>query len=294
MGTERPDPGALYIDREIRIFTGADAETLLAEDSDSHYVDARGGIHSVDRDRWLEAQHCEHRHWFGNEANTADDHNFENARWFAGFESIRGRHFPRAIELGCGPFTNLRIVARMCTIDSCDLLDPLIDQYLGHRNAFYSKDRLSVLAGSTPLYGRLHKRLPPFVTRLASRVGPSVPVRRTIASGIEDFEVEPGIYDLVVLINVLEHCWDADAVLRNIDLMMPSGGTLVFADVAFDRDDLGAVSNRQRDAAHPLRVLESTVSEFLARYRPSFHSRVATSAGLYRNCTMHYFIGEKL
>jgi len=106
--------------------------------------------------------------------------------------------------------------------------------------------------------------------------------------------VEPGTYDLVVLINVLEHCWDADAVLRNIDLMMRSGGTLVFAEVAFDRDDLGAVSNRQRDAAHPLRVLESTVTEFLARYRPSFHSRVATSAGLYRNCTMHYFIGEKL
>jgi len=152
MGIEGTDPGALYIDREVRIFTGADAEALLAEDSDSHHVDARGGIHSVDRDRWLEAQHCEHRHWFGNEANTADDHNFENARWFTGFESIRNRHFPRAIELGCGPFTNLRIVARTCTIDSYDLLDPLIDQYLGHRNAFYSKDRLSVLAGSTPLY----------------------------------------------------------------------------------------------------------------------------------------------
>lgn len=294
MSVERSDLGAIYIDREVRVFTGATAEALLAEDSDSHHVDARGGIHSVDRDRWLEAQHCEHRHWFGNEANTADDHNFENARWFAGYESIRGRQFPLAIELGCGPFTNLRIVARMCTIDSCDLLDPLIDQYLGHRNAFYSKERLSVLAGSTPLYGRLHKRVPPFVTSLVRRVGPSVPVRRTIASGIEDFEVEAGVYDLVVLINVLEHCWDADAVLRKIDLMLRSGGTLVFADVAFDRDDLGAVSNRQRDAAHPLRVLDLTITDFLASFQPSFHSRVATSAGLYSNCTMHYFIGEKL
>jgi len=79
-----------------------------------------------------------------------------------------------------------------------------------------------------------------------------------------------------------------------IDLRPRTGDTFVFAGVGFERDDLSTISKRQSGAALPRRALASISTGCLASSRRAFHSREATSASVYRNCTAQHLIGGVL
>jgi SAM-dependent methyltransferase len=281
-----------YIDENIKVMHGGQAHRALSSRSDAIYIGDAGGIHSVDRDRWLEAQRCEYRHWFNNEARVSDDHNFQNMRYFANYQALSGMRFQRAIELGCGPFTNARFVSQGCRIEFLDLLDPLIGDYLKHRNRYYDNGKLLV-APKIRRYDRIHRRFPWLWWSAAPVLRKTVQIGRLIQSSIESFELSGRQYDLVIIINVLEHCYDLGRIFDQIQSMLTPIGVLVFGDIGFDAEELSRIGTRQWDAAHPLRPLKTTIGDFLGRFEPLLDNSRSVTAGVYEKCTFRSFIGRR-
>ncbi len=111
-------------------------------------------------------------------------------------------------------------------------MDPLIKDYLNHPHCTY---------------------------RTGSLMG--VPVE-TVASPIEGFDpVER--YDLVVMANVLEHCFDVPAIFQRILQCLKPGGLFVFGDNVFRPEQLEVLLTHQFDAGHPIRVTDPLVTGFL-------------------------------
>ena len=262
------DEQFLYVDEHLRLLIGEDAARALHERSDAPFLREGEGVARVPRERWQEAQRYERDTWIMGGAESTDDRNADHLEGFAGYASLRGRTFAHAIELGCGPFTNLRMIAQHCTIAECTLLDPLILDYLKHRHCTYDEHHLR--AGETPLSRFLGRTLPGRAARRVLRaVAPGslvqrIPVRELIASPIEEMPPR-GPFDLVVIINVLEHCYDAARILERIGRILAPGGLLVFHDKLFAAGEIERDVATRFDAGHPLRVDRRLIEEFLER-----------------------------
>jgi hypothetical protein len=126
----------LHIDEDIAIRSGKDAEAIFAAQNDKQFL-SENGIIKVTKERWELAQVCESKHWMRNGVDLDDDRNDEHCINFDFYQSIRDFNFEKAIEFGCGPFTNIRIIDDIANIKRCILLDPLIDKYLDHKNCRY-------------------------------------------------------------------------------------------------------------------------------------------------------------
>src|SRR5262249_6222561 len=159
------------------------------------------------------------RHWMERGRNATNDRNDEHYVGFDKYQAIQGLSFEHAIELGCGPFTNLRLIGNVCRIKRCTLLDPLIDSYLAHPHCSFTRHFLFLQEREgRSLPHRMWKR----VTRRPMRYLHSVAVAETIASPIEQMPTNHQ-YDLVAVINVLEHCFDAERVFAKILSVMRKG-----------------------------------------------------------------------
>jgi SAM-dependent methyltransferase len=161
----------------------------------------------------------------------------------------------------------LRLIATTCRVARCTLLDPLIDSYLGHPNHTYDREWLR--SDASRLSRVLGKNRPLRAVRRVLRalwpasLGTKTPVDRLLATSIEDMPVE-GTYDLIVIINVIEHCYDIDRVFGNILKIAKPGAILVFADRYYDHETVaGWVQGKRYDAGHPLLVDRSVINEFL-------------------------------
>src|SRR5262249_22728923 len=151
----------------------------------------------------------------------ADDRNEYHKEHFAGYSPLRGRHFKRGIELGSGPFTNMRLIAAACTIDEIHLLDPLLNDYVNHPFCSYKHGRLSgLLTQLHPM--RIARDLRPlrqakrFISNRANAIRTGGILGRPvslIASPIESYQTDLK-FDLVVMVNVIEHCLDGDKVFQ--------------------------------------------------------------------------------
>jgi SAM-dependent methyltransferase len=273
-------PKPLFIDENVTVHQGDDAATRLAAKNDLRFFEAGKGIARVDRARWEEAQRYEKRTWMDLNRGAMEDRNKVHAARFAGYEALAGRRFPRAIELGCGPFTNMRLILEVADIGEVHLLDPLAAEYLSHPGCRY---RGGTLAAE------------PRFANTKFRVGVSRPTTLE-ACAIEDYQPK-GRFDLVVMVNVLEHCLDAEAVLRKVDELVAPGGTFVFHDTFITPERLHQVMSALYDAGHPIRLDRRLVGEFLApRFEPRWHAEVYESerAGdLELPLELVYFIGTR-
>lgn len=264
----------LFIESGPRVYQGEEALRRLADTNDSGFVVPGLGIPAVDRARWRLAQTAEHSHWFdsgGSGRRLADDRNFLHYRRFAGYEVLRGREFGHALEIGCGPFTNLRLIANVCTVGSCTLLDPALDSYLTHRTSYFDREFLYV----PPPYGsfaRAWARGAPVGRRVLRWAKRTVSIREFLAIGAE--ETPEQYADLVVMINVIEHCHDARQIIDAIRASVRPGGVLVLSDKCYSD---AVVSERARwvyDQAHPLRVSEAVFRPLLDSFRVLYESSV--------------------
>ena len=248
----------LFISADVTVAEGDEAANRLLEKNDARYFSTSEGIVSVDRARWEEAQHYEERTWSVLNRDAADDRNVQHFQRFRGFKAIAGRRFDNVIELGCGPFTNLRLLADVVGLGSVDLLDPLAESYLEHPHCTY---RDGALVGH-PV--RLH------------------PV------AIEDFEPDRA-YDLVLMLNVIEHCFDAGTVFAKVLTMLEDDGVFVFHDKLYPAKAIDP--SRLYDAGHPLRVRSEVIKSFLREnFKPLFRRTINDrEVGL----PMTYFIGTK-
>jgi SAM-dependent methyltransferase len=256
-----------YVDENFNILDGEAARDAVRRNSDARYLTEDRGVVKIPLDRWETAQKYEQKGWMEKWADADSDRNHEHAHEFDAYKPLSGMVFEHAIELGCGPFTNLRFIARMAAIRRCTLLDPLIESYLGHRKCAYTR---SCLRARGELESRLEsRRVPRWLSRLAT---PTVrrlfcrrlPIAELIAKPIEQMPTEGRRYDLIVLINVLEHCYDAELIFDQIRKIAGPKAVFIFHDKYHSHEQIGQVLKETLyDAGHPLFVDRKVIDAFL-------------------------------
>lgn len=257
-------PDYTYVTRDFEVLTGEAARPFVEKTNDRAFLTRDGGIHTVPIDRWKLAQDAERHHWLDLRPHVADDRNMDHAFMYDRYEMLAGRSFAEAIELGCGPFTNMAVLGQVCRIERLTLLDPLIEDYLGHANCRF---RTGTLLGES---------------------GVAIPVAERVALPIEQFEPKVA-YDLVVMMNVIEHCYDVPLIFRRIWEMTAPGGLVLFHDRYFEHEQVAAEADRVYDAAHPLKVDRKVIEAFMGRFEEVFFRLIAT-----HGYALHSGVGDQV
>lgn len=255
-----------FVDEDHNLILGSEAVLYLQSKNDEDFLEGLKGIVEVDHKRWEEAQRYEYRSWMeGNGLNVTEDRNSEHEEMFDEYRVLDGRSFENAIEIGCGPFTNIIRLLRRVRCDRITLLDPLIDQYLRHPNCSYKQKQMDGHHGKI----------------------------QTIALPLEEVEIDQ-TYDLVIVINVLEHCFSAQKFFDQIVSLTAPGGILVFHDKLIRSSEIERFVSNVYDAGHPLRVADKLILDFLfSNYSALYDQRVGISSPIGTFDSI-YFIGEKV
>lgn len=269
---EQKNPNALFVTRDVEVLEGEAAAAELQLHNDARfYADGRG-VARVDSERWTEAQHYERTVWMRRQRAAADDRNRAHMMRFGGYRALAGLSFDRAIELGCGPFTNLRLILGTTHAREIHLLDPLIRDYVAHPLCRYRGGRFGGVLGFANAGATLSLMRNPVACgrelldayRIGRLRGRPIQIE---PSTIEDFETSKR-FDLVILVNVIEHCRDAHRVFQKVREILAPGGVLVFHDKFFRSEDLLGSLATIYDAGHPLRLDPSVAEGFLKSFRP--------------------------
>jgi SAM-dependent methyltransferase len=292
-------PKYIHIDSNVHILTDEEARQALERENDQEFLTEDQGIVRVPRDRWQTAQTTERKHWMNLGIGSDTDRNQEHFSSFGGYEVLAGESFAQAIELGCGPFTNLRLIADVCRVGECTLLDPLIESYLSHPNRAYSRSTLTLENTRMPQFlGRLQRKVLRHLPGMRQRLPGArrIPVARLLAVPIEEMPTDR-CYNLLVIINVIEHCYDIEAVFTKILAVLEPGAVLVFHEPLFDHAVIHDRVETLYDAAHPLQVDRAVILSFLHGYftplfeQKSFHPNVFEGEDL--SFEGIFFIGRK-
>lgn len=282
----------LHIDGDVKILKGDEARDAIQSENDRRYVSDNQGILSVPIERWSLAQKAEKKHWMEYGRNALNDRNDIHLSCFEEYTSVSGQSFRHAIELGCGPFTNLRFIGTKCSISKCDLLDPLIDDYLLHPHCRYDKHYLRTERTSKNYLDKMVNILNIITKRNANKIA----IDTLYSTPIEKFNVEKK-YDLLVINNVIEHCYDVNKVFQVIDTILEKNGVLIFTDKCYTHEKVKADLDVVYDAAHPLRVDRSVFDSFLgSKFNELFSSIISEEvsvAGMNMKFENLYFIGRK-
>ena len=215
-------------------------------------------IEKVSRPRWLEAQQWERNHWVCTQKLRA--RYFKNVAWrlltFAGLvPKYRGddwntwwrsqfddyRFLPaeveNAIEVGCGPYTNVRMMLDRCRLRHLVLSDPLIRTYVHFKLTFVAE-----------------------MYRKAMCVLDDHP--------LEDLPFAQNYFDLAVMINVLDHVEDARRCMDNLVNIVRPGGIFVIGQDLTDEEDLKALQRDPGAAGHPIKLNHEWFEPFLQGFDP--------------------------
>lgn len=218
------------------VYYGDSALARIQATNDLEFLEDDGSVLTVSRERWQQAQEYARRQWMECNRGASNDRNDDHAAQFDHYKALPvdlGEYG----ELGCGPFTNSRIILKGRTADSVTLVDPLVKDYLEHPYCAY-KD--GTLAGH--------------------------PVT-TVASTIEAWTRRKK-FDTLVLINVLHHCQDTEAVFDKLLKLLKRGSWLVFADYPREHDP-----RRLYDVGHPLAPHAHTIDAFLDNFEEVYRNR---------------------
>ena len=132
-----------FVDENWNILEGEAAKKELELTSDTEFLTEDNGIILVSRERWKIAQQFEKVGWMEKRVGARSDRNIQHMADFDHYACLKGLSFRHAIELGCGPFTNLRLIGQVCQVKTCSLLDPLIESYLKLPNRSYDNQNLN-------------------------------------------------------------------------------------------------------------------------------------------------------
>jgi SAM-dependent methyltransferase len=231
-------------------------------------------IRSVSRDRWLEAQAWERELWVTSQQRSG----WRRAAWpllrpvlrTAGWSRAWGddwnhwwgRHFENYdflpadlgdyIELGCGPYTNTRLILPGRTARRAVCSDPLAETYLTFRDRWLSEAH------------RDHRI-------------------EVDAHPIEDLPFAPASFDVVVMNNVLDHVQDADLCLERAVGLLRDGGIFVLGQDLSDDED---VTRHPEDVGHPIRLMREDMDRHLEGLEPILRKDLPRGAG--REPRLHY------
>jgi SAM-dependent methyltransferase len=253
----------IFIDKNINVTTDTNALSLLNTKNDKAFL-KDNEIIQTSQDRWDEAQQYEYRTWMINGLGYSDDRNYDHNKLFDEYHQVPWGQIKNFIELGCGPFTNTRLIIdklpKNCTIN---LLDPLIEKYVSHPNCTYKN------------YTMCNRSI------------------KLITSPIETCNIEDK-FDCILMNNVLEHCFDINTIFKKIISMLDKNGIFIFSDVYFLKSDIVMLSENTYDAGHPLRISKDTLESFLKTNFITLYEKDYT--GLYNQFWRNdkYYIGQKI
>jgi 2-polyprenyl-3-methyl-5-hydroxy-6-metoxy-1,4-benzoquinol methylase len=254
----------LFIDKEIFVLKGIEAENNIREKNDSKYIE-NDAILKVDKERWLDAQYYEKKTWMELNRYATDDRNNEHFQRFDGYLKLKENNKPikRVIELGCGPFTNLRTLYTLLpNLEEIHLLDPLLNDYLNHPNCYYKNN--------------IFKEYKTF----------------THSFPIEEFDTDLK-FDLIVMNNVLEHCYDVTIIFEKIYNMLNENGIFIFSDVFFKSEDVHRMVHIIYDSGHPIKLSEEYMISFLSKFETLYEKTLEKLYGQEWRLDK-YFIGKKI
>jgi SAM-dependent methyltransferase len=292
----------LFVDEKQNIYTGEEAREKIAQNSDKDFLEEGKGVIKVSPERWKQAQSYERHFWMERAKQSDDDRNIEHFNDFGAYASIKGLSFNSAIELGCGPFTNLRIIATQVKIGRCTLEDPLIDDYLKHAHTTYNQKFLNTGDKSLdPILIRMIRRLiRPLAPKLAGKLRLSkgkLPIDELIPHPIENMPVSK-THDLIVMINVIEHCQDLETIFSKILALSKPGSIFVFCDKYYTYPKIKEIITEQCfEAGHPLLADKSVVEGFLhSHFEPLYEKLIMKEndiSGFDWSFDSVYFIGKR-
>lgn len=102
-------------------------------------------------------------------------------------------------------------------------------------------------------------------------------------------------YDLVILIKVIEHCYDIQKVLNNI--LENSSGYIVFLDKIYNHNEVLKSSRTIYDAAHPLRVDRKILENLFSKNFHTVFRAVKKNAQIIKKTKLEWdeiaYIGKK-
>jgi SAM-dependent methyltransferase len=187
-----------------------------------------------------------------------------NHWWREKFDGYRflPEEIENAIELGCGPFTNMRLILQGRQIKHVFCSDPLARRYAALKGTWLSRAwrKADVLIDDHP---------------------------------IEKCPFASDYFGLVVLVNVLDHVQDAALCLRQAIRITAPEGYLVIGQDLSDEEDLRATAE---DVGHPVKIPQEALDAELGpwfdpvlfRILPREHSRNPKF-----RCGTYLFAGRK-
>jgi len=199
------------------------------------------------------------------------------------------------LEIGCGPFTNSRLISSICKINSCSLLDPLIDDYLNHPYCAYNKELL--FSEKFPFVGKVIRKIIPNVYKYYRTVlSNKVKIVELLNYPAERLDTSRK-YDLIVMINVIEHCYDLELILRNILDTTHNNSFFIFEDKFYNYKQVENELKISYDAAHPLKVDRRIIEEYLNDNFETVYKRIQTNSFVFEGEKVVwedvYFIGAR-
>jgi SAM-dependent methyltransferase len=170
-------------------------------------------------------------------------------------------HVGDCIELGCGPHTNTRMILRGRKASRVVCSDPLIRSYVTFRGRWLAE---AYADGVVEIDDH----------------------------AIEESPFPPASFDLVVLINVLDHVRDADLCLRTaLGLVRPGGYFLIGQDLTDEAD----LAYHPYDLGHPIRLSRENIDPYLEPLTTVLRKDLSREEG--RDPRLHYatlvYAGQK-
>lgn len=225
----------IFVSSPVDVFYDDDAAAKLETTNDAEFASVRGVV-TVSMERWQKAQQYEYETWLHYNMDARTDRNEQHRDGFAGYAALP-ENVGHIVELGCGPFTNVRYIVDGHKAKSVTLLDPLIDHYeRQHPNCTY---KVWTLYG----YDVAH-----------------------VAEPIERWQTEQR-FDTLVMVNTLAHCYDAAEIFKVIRRVLKPGGVLVFHEVPQVYMPLELY-----DVGHPLSLTKAALGEFLSEFEVMYQS----------------------
>lgn len=187
-----------------------------------------------------------------------------NFWWLDQFESyqVLPKFLETSLEIGCGPYSNTRIISKLIKIKNIYCSDPLMDVYKTFKLTWVSEQARR---------GKI----------------------KTITGMGESVALPDKSVDLVICVNVLDHVQDASLCLSEVFRVLKPGGFFVFGQDLSDEKDL---ANLPISQGHPIRLSEQFLDSILEnKYTPLLKKILSREQG--RNpeghCGTYILIGKK-
>jgi ubiquinone/menaquinone biosynthesis C-methylase UbiE len=165
-------------------------------------------------------------------------------------------HVQNAIEVGCGPYTNIRFMQPKCKMDYLVLSDPLIKTYTNFKLTFVNKmyQETGCALDSHPL---------------------------------ENIPYKDNYFDLSVMINVLDHVKDANECMENLFRITRRGGIIIVGQDLSQEEDAQALLADPGLIGHPIKLHEKWFQPWIERCEPIVQKIISRENGG-RNEEKHY------